>query len=255
MGIYRQAFQLVILPIQQLNGPIVNVAQPSLSRLQSDPERYRRYYQKILFLISVTTIPLGIFLSIYAREIVLILLGVKWIDSAPFLRIFAIFLAITPAIGTSTIVLITHGKSKEFLLIAMVQCVVLFILMIIGLQWGAIGIAISHVSTIIILMIPKLYYSFIGTPVSVGQFFKTIKSILIAGLGMIAILCVLPKLFPLTGAFLTLLFGGVIGTFTYLAILLLLPDGRDYMVALYIDVMSSLTRKKFSGDKIKLKIA
>ena len=47
-GVYRQVHQLVLVPIEQLNAPIANVAQPGLSLLQDDPDRYRRYYGKVV---------------------------------------------------------------------------------------------------------------------------------------------------------------------------------------------------------------
>ena len=59
LGLYRQAHQLIMVPIEQLNQPIASVAQPGLSILQQDAERYRRYYEKIVFLIGLVTMPVS----------------------------------------------------------------------------------------------------------------------------------------------------------------------------------------------------
>jgi O-antigen/teichoic acid export membrane protein len=255
LGLYRQAYQLLVVPVQQINVPISSVAQPALSRLQSDPERYRRYYQKMLFFISVMLIPIGIFIGIYAREIVLLLLGEKWIGAVPFIRIFSAVAAISPAIGTYTVVLVTCGKSAKFLLIALAHCVVLFLSMIVGIRYGAIGIAFAHLLTITVLAIPKLYYSFAGTPVTVGQFFKTTVSPLLASLCMLAAICVWLKFITITDIFLRLSTGGVVGAISYLAVLLLLPASRKDLIALYKDVTSSIQRKRLSEHKTKLSAA
>jgi O-antigen/teichoic acid export membrane protein len=251
LGIYRQAFNLVLLPVEQLNRPIVDVAQPTLSRLQSDPERYRRYYQKMLFLIGVMMIPISILIGVFAREIVLFLLGVKWIGVVPFIRVFAIIAATGPVISTYMVVLITFRKPKKYLVLVLAHSIILIIFMIIGIKYGAIGIAYAQVLTTIVLMIPKLCYSFNGTSLTIGLFFRTIASPLFAGLGMMAILFALLKLFPITDVFLTLLTGSVVGIISYLAILFLLPDSRGNVVALYKDVSSSLNRKGLSGHETK----
>ena len=61
LGIYRQAHTLIMVPIEQLNGPINSVSQPGLSMLQNEPGRYRRYYQKVLWMVAVTTMPIAAF--------------------------------------------------------------------------------------------------------------------------------------------------------------------------------------------------
>jgi len=252
LGSYRQAYQLMFIPIEQINGPILSVAQPGLSRLQSDPERYRRYYQKILFLVSLTTVPLGIFVAVYAREIVLFLLGVKWIEAIPFLRIFGIATVIRPLANTYGIVLITCGKSTKYFIVAVVHCVVLIILMTIFIQWGAIGIAIAHITTSVILIIPKLYYSYAGTPVTVGQFFKTIKSPFTAGVVMMSILYLFHNFIQLHGVIQTLSIGGIIGMFVYSTVLFLFPEGIVNIISLYKDIITSLYQKSSPNAKKRL---
>jgi len=249
IGMYRQAYQLMTVPIDQLNQPILNVAQPGLSRLQSDPDRYRRYYQKILFFVSFTTIPIGLFSFIYSKELVLLLLGEKWIESTEFFRIFALASAIRPAIGTSGIVLITCGKSSRFFLVSFVHSFVLCIFLIIGLQWGPVGVAIAHVMTSIVLMLPKLYYSFAKTPVSIGVFFKTMSSPFIASIVMAIVLCILCNFFIIKAPFKALILGGFVGALVYIIVLILLPISRKEVITLYKDAILSIHKKKPIGGK------
>ena len=253
LGIYRQAYQLMMVPIEQMNFPIMSVAQPALSRLQFDADRYRRYYQKIVHLISLATIPLGLFVAVYAEEIILLVLGDKWVKSAVFLRIFAAAAVIRPSIGTSGIVLITCGQSKRYMVVEVVHFTVLLILMLIGILWGAEGIALANVMRSVLLMVPTLYYSFMRTPVTMGDFFKATRSAIVAGIGMMAMIVTLIKLFPLTDIFLRLSIGGVVSMFTYLTILILLPGSRGDVVALYKDVLSSFQQKRLSGKEAKLR--
>src|ERR1700693_4565183 len=44
LGQYASAYNLMLIPLSQINAPISSVVVPALSRLQSDPVRYRSYY-------------------------------------------------------------------------------------------------------------------------------------------------------------------------------------------------------------------
>ena len=249
VGLYRQAYNLMMVPIDQLNGPILSVAQPGLSRLQSEPERYRRYYQKILFFITAATIPIGIITAVFSKEITILLLGEKWINASDFLRIFAVAAALRPAIGTSAIVLITCGKSTRYLLLAAAHSVALLIFMLAGIKWGAVGVACAHVGTTVVLMVPKLYYSFLGTPISFRVFFQTTRSPTIAGIIMASFLmaCLSFKLLSEVGLS-YIIFSGV-GLIIYIAILFLRGDSREYIIVFYRDIAFSLWKKQHLNVK------
>lgn len=250
LGLYRQAYYLVMLPVEQLNRPIRNVSQPGLSVLQADPERYRRYYQQILFVVTLTTIPLGVFTAIYAREIVLVVLGQQWMGAVVFLQIFGVAAAIRPAVGTSGIVLVTCGHSGRFLLVAVVHSVTLGILMVGGVPWGAQGVAVAHVSTTVLLMIPKLYYSFAGTPVTMGDFFQAVFRPIIAGSAMALALAALRCVVPLDSAVICVLVGCATAAVVYFAALALLPGGWRQLNTLAHDVLTAMRRRSPVAGRI-----
>ena len=247
LGLYRQAYNLMMLPIDKVNGPILSVAQPGLSRLQSNPERYRRYYQKILFFITSATLPIGIITAVFSKEITLLVLGEKWIDASVFLRIFAIAAAIRPAVGTSAIVLITCGKSSMYLILAVVHSVALLIFILAGVKWDAVGVACAHVGTTVVLMVPKLYYSFLGTPISLRVFFKTIRSAIIAGIIMLSFLMVCLRFELLSEMGMSYITLSGFSLSVYIAILFLLTEGREYIISMYKDIVISLLGKRPLG--------
>ena len=165
LGLYRQAQQLILAPIEQLRAPVYSVASPSLSMLQTDPDRYRRYYQRIVLVIGLATMPLGLFISIYAGEITHVLLGPRWIAATVFLQIFGIVAFLKPSLDTTAIVMMTYGLSKRLLTISIAYYVSLAAFMFVGLYWGAEGVALANVGAIVLLMLPMLYFSLRRTPV------------------------------------------------------------------------------------------
>ena len=61
LGLYSRAYQMLLMPMQQINAPLAAVAVPALSRLADSPERYRDAYLKILEKLVMITMPLGAF--------------------------------------------------------------------------------------------------------------------------------------------------------------------------------------------------
>src|SRR2546425_3465438 len=68
LGFYRQAWQLMYIPISALQFPVHYVAESTLSVIQSNREKYRECYQKILTLVSFVSIPLAMYLFLYAKD-------------------------------------------------------------------------------------------------------------------------------------------------------------------------------------------
>jgi O-antigen/teichoic acid export membrane protein len=240
LGLYRQAQHLMIGSVEQLNSPILSVAQPGLSILQNDPARYRGYYQKILFIISLTTIPLGFFTVIYANEIVSVALGQKWIEATIFLKIFAVGVIVTPSIGTVGLIMITCGKSGRVLFVALVHSVILAILMVVSIPWGAVGIASAFVLTIVVLSPWIIYYGFSETPVTIKLFYGTVSKPIKASLVMVLMLVLLRSIAPMGGDMVSLLTGGGIAAIVYSSSFALFPNGRLQLKSLVQDFKAAM---------------
>jgi PST family polysaccharide transporter len=243
LGLYRQAQQLMMAPVDQLNGPIGSVAQPALSILQDDPARYRRYYQKMVFLIALTTMPLAAFAAVYAYDVTLLCLGAKWIDAAPFLRIFALAAFVRPVLGTAGTVLITTGQSRRLVSITFVSQVTLLVFTAAGIPWGAQGVAFAQLLTPVVLLLPNLRYSFAGTPIGLGTFFQAVRTPCVASAVMVGGLAVVHGLAPAMGSVLSLSAGGLAGAGLYGAACLLQSDGRAQVRELIADVAVSLQHR------------
>ena len=242
LGMYRQAQQLIIAPIDQLIAPVGNVMQPTLSIIQDDAARYRRYYQKVVFLIGLVTMPIAAFAAVYAEEITLVVLGDQWIEAAPFIRIFAIAAFVRPVLGTAGTVMITCGHSRRLLVVTLVSQLTLLLFIFGGIHWGAEGIAMAYVATASVLFVPNLYYSFRGTPVSLSTFLHGIRTPLIASAIMTAGLILLRNFVVERGSILSLCSGCGVGGALYLASCLLAPGGRAELRALLADIAASLLR-------------
>jgi O-antigen/teichoic acid export membrane protein len=247
-GLYRQAQLIVFAPLDQLQAPFNAVAQPALSRLRADPARYRRYFERIAFITALTTIPIGLCAVVYPRELTLLLLGSKWEDATRFVQIFGFAAMIRPTIGTTACVLITCGFSTRFLALNALHSIVLFLLLLIGAGVGPAGIAMAHVGTTILLMLPKLHYSFVGTPVTMTGFFNAIRPPFVAGIAMAVSMVGFKHWVDLDRPIGVLFAGVLLGGLAYVLTILLQPVSRGELTSLWTDVRRAMRRTWKSDD-------
>jgi O-antigen/teichoic acid export membrane protein len=167
LGIYSRAYALLLLPVQQINGPIAAVAIPALSRLQSHKAEYRRYYLKIVQVIAYVSMPSVILLGVLADEVVLLLLGSQWQGAAPIFQIFAVFVLVQNVVVTTGWVLQSMGRAWRQLKWGAVQAPVLVLACIIGIQWGAVGVAIAVTAQALMMTLPAMFVAYYNSPVSI----------------------------------------------------------------------------------------
>jgi len=144
LGLYTRAYTLLMLPIQQVRGPINSVAFPALSRLAQQPQKFREYYLQTTLLLAVTTMPLAAFLFVAAKPLVIILLGKQWIGVAPIFSYLALAAFVQPVLGFTGSLLLSLGRAKRQLHCGMFNAGVLMVGFLVGLPWGPAGVALSY---------------------------------------------------------------------------------------------------------------
>ena len=174
VGYYNKAYQFLLLPISQLRSPLVSVATPALSALQNDDEMFRRYMRRLLSVLSFLTMPLMALTCVCAREIVLLFFGGQWIEAVPIMRVQSVLGFIQPVAGICGLVLVTLGKTRRCLVFGALNAVPIVLAFVIGLRWGALGVAIAYAVVSYVTLIPLLWFCFHGTPVGVRLFLASI---------------------------------------------------------------------------------
>jgi PST family polysaccharide transporter len=243
VAIFRQANQLISAPTDQLLSPLYQVTQPGLSMLQSDPVRYQRFYRKVLSLVCIITMPLSLFVAVYAVEITLGLLGGKWIDTAPILMIISYGTFIKQAVGSTAFIPISRGHSQTYLFLTVLQNVTWLIFVCIGAWWGTKGLALADVAATYILIAPRLHYSLKGSPVTIGMFFSAIARPATASVAMWIALNVVRAVFPIHAPPLALGLGCLIALVVFPVIWLLMPGGKTELIALISDLRAAVQGK------------
>jgi O-antigen/teichoic acid export membrane protein len=239
VALYRQAYQLLVLPSEQLLSPVHNVTQSGLSILQADASGFRKFYGKILTIACAVAMPVSLFVAVYSTEITRVVLGHQWAASAPLLLILSLSNFIKHPMATTTLVLIAQGRSRMYLRLVLLETAVAVSFMCIGVNWATTGIAYAEVATTYVLIAPRVYFTFKGSPVTVTSFFAMMARPAAASVVMAVVLMVLRQSLPAIGAPAVLATAAVTAALVFPIAWMLLPGGRKDMVALLSDIRSA----------------
>lgn len=141
LGLYSKAYNLLTLPIRQVNSPLSSVVLPALSSLQNDDISYRQYFIRALTAMSALSFPIVVFSMIHSESLVVLLLGSQWQEA------HSIFFALGPAALMGAInvapgwLFLTRNRTRTLFMYGLVAAPFTVICMILGLQWGAQGVA------------------------------------------------------------------------------------------------------------------
>jgi O-antigen/teichoic acid export membrane protein len=182
LGLYGRAYQLINLPMSQLHTSIFAVAFPALSRIQGDPQRQRNSFLKGYSVILSMTIPATICSILFAEEIVQILLGMKWIETAPIFRLLGPTVLAFALINPLGWFLMATGRAARSLKIALLIAPVVILAIVIGLRYGPRGVAMGYSIAMTLLIIPVIAWAKHDTGIKSGDFWKAIKRPLLSGL-------------------------------------------------------------------------
>ena len=227
VGLYRQASQLILLPLSYMTYPVQSVAEPALSLLQNNDEKYRLYYRKIIQLVGFVSIPLMCYILICSRDIILLLLGDQWLDAVGIFRILVLAYFLRPVMSTTGFVLITRGETKKYFYMGLFSSILLILGISFGIVWGAIGVAFGILISRLVFYYPMLWYTFKDSPISIRLFLQAILPSFIPSLIMAIALFYFTINVSLGNSFFQLSVSFIIAFVIYLLIWIVIPGGSE----------------------------
>jgi PST family polysaccharide transporter len=188
LGLYNRAYQLMTLPIDQINEPVTSVAIPALSRINDSPERYRQAYLRMLEKIAMFTMPAIAFMMATSDWIVQVVLGPQWSATSRIFLLLGITGLFQPIANTTGWLFLTQGRSRHMLQWGLISGPLTMGSIVLGLPWGAVGVATSYALTRVLLTDPLLFW-FVGRtgPVRTRDFYRAIAPFTFASLVALAV--------------------------------------------------------------------
>ena len=144
VGIYSRAFQLLMTPLNQVRSPLTAVALPVLSRLSSDAPRFARFVALGQLCLGYTLVA-GLALAAAAAEpLTVVLLGQRWLPSADVLRLLAVAGVFQTLAFVGYWVYLAKALTRDLFRYSIVSAVIRIACLLIGSQWGIVGVAAGY---------------------------------------------------------------------------------------------------------------
>jgi PST family polysaccharide transporter len=225
LGAYSRAYQLLMVPINQINAPILRVTLPILSRVYADKPTYQRYVEKAQFVGSYLLAPLFAIAGTLATPIAALLLGPGWEAVGPIftaLAIGGIFRALT--LVTYWVFLSSDQAGQQLRMYAVTRPIMIGLILA-GLPFGPLGVAVGHSVAFALFWVVSLAYASSCAGLDARRLFgQAFRSI---GLVTIPVGCIAwAASQPMSAPVMQVLVGGACGVAYLGAMMLIVPRER-----------------------------
>ena len=166
LGFYKKAYDLFLLPANQLLLPVSDVVLSTLSRLERGSAEYRRYFLNGLSILAFVGLGVGAVLTLVGKDLIRLLLGEKWGPAGYIFTFFCPGIGIMLIYFTSGLIHLSIGRADRWFRWVILEFGVTVLLFCLGLRWGAVGIASAWSASFWILFVPAFWYA--GKPIHFG---------------------------------------------------------------------------------------
>ncbi len=143
LGYYTRANILIQTPTNALLGPVQTVLFPIMSKARQNSETYR---DAVIFWGKSIVYPFAIlaaFAAASSQIVIFLLLGRDWSVSIDVFRWLSLLLFARPLGSMVYLIMISEGNMKAFSSWVWTNVALTVLAIIIGLNWGAIGVAVA----------------------------------------------------------------------------------------------------------------
>lgn len=181
LGLYEKAYNLLLLPIGQINSPVAAVAIPTLSRTRDDQVRFKRYFLNCFEMVASSGIPIVLAIALFADQVVALWLGPRWQDSATFFRLLSVAAMLSALTNPMGWMLISAGLTRRYRLIGFVSAPLTVSAFAIGLPYGPEGVAIAYSAIMTLLTVPMWTWAIRDTGIALKDIAIVLCAPLCAG--------------------------------------------------------------------------
>lgn len=228
LGIYSKSRDLAGQVAGYAQSPFSAVGVPSLSRLNDEPEKYRATFRRLAQKIALIAVAASVLIACTASDLVAILLGPKWIAAGPILAILAVTIATESIFGCVNWLFISQGRGGEILKYGIVDAFVRIAAVLIGMNWGILGIAAGIALSGLFFHLPfQIWFACRTGPVRQRDVYAILVPILIAAALSIVAVVSLRHVWDLRNPFYSVLSSAAVLSTVQLAFLFLSESGRE----------------------------
>jgi O-antigen/teichoic acid export membrane protein len=180
LGLYSKAYSFLLLPLTNITQVISKSLFPALSLIQDDKKRVKNVYLKITQTVAFVVFPSMVLLLVTANQIVVVLLGEKWMQIIPMLQFFAIIAFAQSILSLVGNIYLSQGRTDVMFRISVIISIVTIGFMCVGIYLGGImGLVISYALATYLLFYPNFYFAGRLIDLSIFELFVKLRPILL----------------------------------------------------------------------------
>ena len=151
LGTYTVAQRTVLSPVQAVSGAVSTVSFSAFSRGQDDPERLRSGASRVAGVVTLVVMPAMVGLAVLADQAVAVVYGPQWEAAVPVVQVLAPVAAVQALACVTASVMLAMGRSDWLYRWALVNCLVGAAAMVVGAQWGLVGVSLALAAVVAVL--------------------------------------------------------------------------------------------------------
>lgn len=217
LGFYTQAKKLKEVPVGTLAQVVGNVTYPAFSKIQDENEKLRLSFRKLIKLLVFVNFPLMLGLAVVAKPLLLLILGEKWLASVPYFQLLCIAGMIYTLHSSNLNILKVKGRSDLFLYLEIVKKSIIVVAIVIGLNWGIMGLVIGQIITSFISFFINAFFTGKLISYSITDQLRDVSVTFVISIGMA---CFMALGWFIENQIISLLFQVLIGIGSYLLLAL-----------------------------------
>lgn len=159
VGFYTRAETMKQLPVTNISTALNKVTYPLFATIQEDDLRLKRVYKQLMQMVIYVIAPILIFLAVLAEPIFRFLFTEKWLPAVPYFQILCVTGILYPVHAYNLNVLKVKGRSDLYLRLALVKKFITVIAIVIGIQFGILGLLYAQVIISLVSFFINAYYT------------------------------------------------------------------------------------------------
>jgi O-antigen/teichoic acid export membrane protein len=179
LGAYAIAYNILLIPLTRLAGPIREVAFPTFSSLDDRVAVGRMWFRANAVLFAILA-PVLVALIVEADDFVRVVLGPHWGGAGEVLRLLAIggFLQLPMQLVSS--VLQACGQQRVLFALSWATTGALLVGFVVGLHWGIVGVAAGYAAANLVAIPLEITPALRSTEASLSSLLRSMRPLLTA---------------------------------------------------------------------------
>ncbi|OMH25674.1 lipopolysaccharide biosynthesis protein [Motiliproteus sp. MSK22-1] len=212
IGLFAIGLQFALMPQKKILPLIKQVAFPAFSKIQDKPTQIAHYVLKAQRLSLLITIPIFWGLASVVDLIIPIILGEKWISAIIPTTLILIIMPLRFSDELFNPALKSQKKVRHLLINTSIMISVMFVAILIGVQYGAVGLALAWCFGFPVVYLINAWRNIHSLQIKLKEFVAVFTSPLLVGTAMLAVVFATKAVFDevnVENLLLQILIGGI----------------------------------------------